>query len=40
MEVDDEVFLLWREGAALEVRTEVVGPPEAAALAAAVQPGE
>lgn len=39
MEVDDEVFLLGREGAALEVGTEVVDPAESAALAAALQPG-
>ena len=39
MEVDDEVLFLRREGAALEVRAEVVDPPEAAALAAPLQPG-
>ena len=40
MERDDVVLLLLREAAALEVGAEVVDPPEAAALAAAVQPGE
>jgi len=39
VEADDELLLLRREGAALEVRPEVVDPPEAAALAAALQAG-
>ena len=39
VEADDEFLLLRREGAALEVRPEVVDPPEAAALAAALQAG-
>jgi hypothetical protein len=39
VEADDELLLLRREGAALEVRPEVVDPPEAAALAAPLQPG-
>ena len=38
MERDDEVLLLLREAAALEVRAEVVEPTQAAALAAALQP--
>ena len=40
MERDDVVLLLLREAAALEVGAEVVGPAEAAALAAAEQAGE
>jgi hypothetical protein len=40
VEVDDELLLLVRELAALDVRAEVVGSPEAAALAAPVEPGE
>jgi hypothetical protein len=39
VEPDDELLLLRREGAALEVRAEVVDPAEAAALAAALQAG-
>jgi hypothetical protein len=35
---DDEVLLLLREAAALQVRAEVVDPPQAAALAAPLQP--
>jgi hypothetical protein len=38
VERDDEVLLLLREAAALEVGAEVVDPPQAAALAAALQP--
>ena len=38
MEVDDEALLVVGEEAALEVGAEVVGPAEAAALAAAQQP--
>jgi len=38
MEVDDELLLLRREPPPLDVGAEVVGPPEAAALAAAVEP--
>lgn len=34
MELDDEALLLGGEGSLLEVRSEVVGPPEAAALPA------
>jgi hypothetical protein len=37
VEREDEVLLLLREAAALEVGAEVVDPPEAAALAAALQ---
>jgi hypothetical protein len=40
VEVDDELLLGVGEEAALEVGAEVVCPPEAAALAAAEQPGE
>jgi len=39
VELDDELVLLLREVAALEVGPEVVDPPEAAALAAAEQAG-
>ena len=39
MELDDELVLLFREVAALEVGAEVVDPPEAAALAAAQEAG-
>jgi hypothetical protein len=38
VEVDDELVLLIRESTVLDVRAEVVGPPEAAALAA-LEPG-
>jgi hypothetical protein len=38
MGVDDGALLLLGEGAALEVRPEVVDPPEPAALAAPLQP--
>jgi len=38
VEREDEVLLLLREAAALQVGTEVVDPPQAAALAAALQP--
>ena len=39
MKADDESLLVDGEVAALDVGAEVVGPPEAAALAAAVQAG-
>jgi hypothetical protein len=39
MEADDEALLVVGEVAALDVGAEVVGPAEAAALAAAVEPG-
>ena len=39
MEADDEGLLVGGEVAALDVRAEVVDPAEAAALAAAEQPG-
>jgi hypothetical protein len=39
VELDDGLVLLLREVAALEVRPEVVDPPQAAALAAAGQAG-
>jgi hypothetical protein len=39
VELDDEALLLGGEGPLLEVGPEVVRPPEAAALAAAEQPG-
>jgi hypothetical protein len=35
---DDEVLLLLREAAALQVRPQVVDPPKTAALAAPLQP--
>lgn len=38
MEVDDEVVLILGEVASLDVGPQVVGPPQAAALAAAVEP--
>ena len=38
VDVDDGALLVVGEGAALEVRPEVVDPPEAAALAAPLQP--
>jgi hypothetical protein len=38
VEREDEVLLLLREAAALQVGAEVVDPPQAAALAAALQP--
>jgi hypothetical protein len=38
VDVDDGALLLVGEGAALEVRPEVVDPPEPAALAAPLQP--
>jgi hypothetical protein len=38
VDVDDGALLLLREGAALQVRPEVVDPPESAALAAPLQP--
>ena len=38
MKRDDEVLLLLREAAALQVGAEVVDPPQAAALAAPLQP--
>ena len=38
VELDDGLLLLRREGPALDVRPEVVGPPQPAALAAPVQP--
>ena len=40
VEVDDELLLVVGKPAALDVRAEVVCPAEAAALAAAVEPGE
>jgi len=39
VEADDEALLVGGEVAALDVGAEVVGPAEAAALPAAVQPG-
>ena len=39
VEADDEALLVIGEVAALDVGSEVVGPPEAAAFAAAVQAG-
>ena len=38
VELDDGLLLLGAEGPALDVRPEVVGPPQPAALAAPVQP--
>jgi len=38
VDVDDGALLVVGEGAALEVWPEVVDPPEAAALAASLQP--
>jgi hypothetical protein len=38
VELDDGLLLLRAEGPALDVRPKVVGPPQPAALAAAVQP--
>jgi hypothetical protein len=38
VDVDDGALLLLGEGAALQVRPEVVDPPEPAALAAPLQP--
>jgi hypothetical protein len=38
VELDDGLLLLGCEGPALDVRPEVVGPPQSAALAAPVQP--
>ena len=38
VELDDGLLLLRGEGPALDVRPEVVGPPQPAALAAPVQP--
>jgi hypothetical protein len=38
VDVEDGALLLLREGAALEVRAEVVDPPEPAALTAPLQP--
>ena len=38
VELDDGLLLLQRELAPLDVRPQVVGPPEPAALAAAHQP--
>ena len=40
VEADDEGLLVGGEVAALDVRAEVVGPAETAALAAAVEAGE
>lgn len=40
MEIDDELLFLLGEQAPLDIGAEVVGPPEAAALAAAAEAGE
>lgn len=39
MQVDDELFFLGGERAALEIRPQVIDPAEAAALAAPLQAG-
>lgn len=39
MQVDDKLFLLWREGTTLEIGPEIVDPSKTAALAAPLQAG-
>lgn len=39
MQMDNELFFLRGEGAAFEIRPEIVNPPETATLAAALQAG-
>ena len=40
MKIDDKLFLIVREKASLQVRPEVVGPPEAAAFPTAAETGQ
>lgn len=38
MKVENNPFFLWRKRAALKIRSQVIDPPQAAALAAALEP--